>query len=189
MDSSLRSHHGGIVLGLGILGLFSAFALIPLGIVAWVLGSRELRGMNEGRVDPQGRVVTQVGLVFGAVGTFLPIPVAIVWFVLLGFMQGEVTTIADPGQPDVLWVKTTYASKAPGSNRRPTEFEYREKLGAGGEWVKDGDFIHWAQDHAKLEEGTYVAGKRSGTWTFWNDDGSVDHARSGVYEDDVKVRD
>jgi hypothetical protein len=27
------------------------------------------------------------------------------------------------------------------------------------------------------------------TVDFWNDDGSVDHARSGVYEYDVKVRD
>jgi RNA polymerase sigma-70 factor (ECF subfamily) len=55
--------------------------------------------------------------------------------------------------------------------------------------VRLGPFTRWARDGKKLEEGDYEYGKRTGSWTFWNDDGSVDHVKSGVYENDVKVRD
>lgn len=55
--------------------------------------------------------------------------------------------------------------------------------------AKVGFLTRWSRDGKKLAEGPYSDGKRTGTWTCWNDDGSVDHARSGVYENDVKVRD
>jgi hypothetical protein len=39
-----------------------------------------------------------------------------------------------------------------------------------------------------LEHGSYDAGRRSGPWTYWNLDGSIDVERSGVYSEDVRVK-
>jgi hypothetical protein len=49
--ATLRPHRGDLVLNLSILSLY----FFPLGIAAWLLGSRDLSLMNEGVVDPAGR--------------------------------------------------------------------------------------------------------------------------------------
>jgi len=72
-----ESHRGGIVLVLGIvsivLGATWILSLIGvvLGIVAWVMGQRDLRKMRAHVMDPSGMGSTQAGYICGIVGTFL----------------------------------------------------------------------------------------------------------------------
>ena len=56
-------------------------------------------------------------------------------------------------------------------------------------FVPAGPFTRWAQNGRKIEKGNYANGNRTDAWTFRSDDGSVAHARPGVYENDVKVGD
>jgi hypothetical protein len=61
-------HRGGVVLTLGILGLCCC---VLLGIAAWIMGHEDLKAMREGRMDPSGHSLTQVGMVLGIVSTVL----------------------------------------------------------------------------------------------------------------------
>jgi antitoxin component YwqK of YwqJK toxin-antitoxin module len=36
-------------------------------------------------------------------------------------------------------------------------------------------------------EGEFKDKKRSGKWTYWNEDGTVDETQTGTYEADVKT--
>jgi hypothetical protein len=69
------------------------------------------------------------------------------------------------------------------------ESTYEEGMLPDHRYAKVGRLTRWSRDGKRVAEGPYSEGKRTGTWTYWNEDGSVDHARSGVYENDVKVRD
>ena len=73
-----RRHRGAAVLILGILSivLFPCAGLV-LGVIAWVLGSVDLRDMRSGLVDRAGEGLTRAGQVCGIIGTFLG---AIPWF-------------------------------------------------------------------------------------------------------------
>ncbi len=44
-------------------------------------------------------------------------------------------------------------------------------------------WTHWYESGQKQSEGTYENRKRQGQWTFWNEDGSIDEDRTGVYEE------
>lgn len=71
-------HRGGFILTMGILSAATLFvcpflvpiALIP-GLIAWILGARDLREMRAGRMDPSGRDNTQAGWICGIIGTLL----------------------------------------------------------------------------------------------------------------------
>jgi hypothetical protein len=69
-----------LILVLGIVSIvvasfgFASYGLaglvaLPLGIVAWVLGHRDLIKMQAKAMDPEGRGLTQAGYVCGIVGT------------------------------------------------------------------------------------------------------------------------
>jgi len=60
----MRPHRGGTVLALGILGLAVCFIC---GIIAWVMGSNDLREMDAGRMDPAGRGMTRAGKICGII--------------------------------------------------------------------------------------------------------------------------
>lgn len=78
-------HRGSTILALGIMGVitnlgglllccccpllnvFVSVAGLGLGIPAWVMGQKDLRAMNEGRMDPSGRGATQTGMIMGIV--------------------------------------------------------------------------------------------------------------------------
>jgi antitoxin component YwqK of YwqJK toxin-antitoxin module len=47
--------------------------------------------------------------------------------------------------------------------------------------VRDGESRRYWPDGKRLAEGRYVDGTMSGTWTFWNEDGTPDNSRSGRY--------
>lgn len=62
LPPSREPHRGGLILALGIL----TWVACPLfGILAWVLGEMDLRAMREGRMDPQGESLTQIGRILG----------------------------------------------------------------------------------------------------------------------------
>ena len=62
-------HRGGMILILGILGLVVGCPIFSL--MAWVMGSGDLREMRAGRMDRSGEGVTQVGHILGAVLSIL----------------------------------------------------------------------------------------------------------------------
>jgi hypothetical protein len=69
-------HRAGTVQALGIaslvLGALYVFPLgFPLGIAAWVMGRRDLKKMEAGVMDPDGRKKTRDGWLCGLVGTCL----------------------------------------------------------------------------------------------------------------------
>jgi hypothetical protein len=89
MSAALRPHRGGTVLALGILSvlapvaffalsqisstigdLFFPFGLVfvPLGLVTWIQGMKQVTGMKARRVDPSGRNEARIGRVLGVVG-------------------------------------------------------------------------------------------------------------------------
>jgi hypothetical protein len=64
----LAPHRGAAVLVLGILGLVICFIC---GIIAWAMGSGDLRAMREGRMDPSGESLTNAGRICGMIATIL----------------------------------------------------------------------------------------------------------------------
>jgi hypothetical protein len=70
---ALKSHRGGNILALGILGFFT-FGLA--GISAWVEGNKDLKEMSAGTMDPSGWRLTKKGRNLGKAAT-------IVWAVII----------------------------------------------------------------------------------------------------------
>ena len=75
----LNPHRGGAILALGILGLVVCFIC---GIVAWIMGNKDLWEMDAGRMDPSGRGLTQAGRICGMVSVILPIVVICLWLLM-----------------------------------------------------------------------------------------------------------
>ena len=72
-----------MILVFGILGLVIC---VIFGIVAWVMGSGDLRAMAEGRMDPTGEGLTKAGKICGIISVVLNIAIFaiyIVFFVIL----------------------------------------------------------------------------------------------------------
>ena len=78
----MKPHRGTLILVLGILGLIICG---PLAIVAWILGSGDLKAMDAGTMDPAGRGNTQAGRICGIIGTILLILGLLVGVLLFGF--------------------------------------------------------------------------------------------------------
>lgn len=85
----MKPHRGALILILGILGLV---VCTPVAIVAWLLGSADLKEMDAGTMDPSGRGNTQAGRICGIIGTILLIISILV--VGLFFMLGLGAAIA-----------------------------------------------------------------------------------------------
>ena len=66
----MKPHRGTLILVLGILGLVICG---PLGIVAWVMGSGDLKEIDAGTMDASGRGTTQAGKICGIIATILMI--------------------------------------------------------------------------------------------------------------------
>jgi hypothetical protein len=64
----LKPHRGGTILTLALIGLF-IFGVLCL--IAWVMGSNDLREMDAGTMDPNGRSTTSSGRNIGMLGTIL----------------------------------------------------------------------------------------------------------------------
>jgi hypothetical protein len=76
LDSTYTPHRGGIILAFGIISLASLAILpvvigLPLGILAWIWGSRDMKEIDAGRMDPLGQSLTQIGFILGIIGTIM----------------------------------------------------------------------------------------------------------------------
>lgn len=66
----LEPHRGAIVLILGILAI-CCIGMPVTGIIAWILGHMDLKKMDAGQMDPEGRGQTQTGKVLGMISVIL----------------------------------------------------------------------------------------------------------------------
>jgi LSD1 subclass zinc finger protein len=96
MRRDLAPHRGGLILGMGIgslvfgaLGvgccLFSSIG-IPLGVASWIMGQGDLRKIDAGTMDPDGRGSTKGGYICGIIGCALGI-VGLICFALSIFLN------------------------------------------------------------------------------------------------------
>jgi hypothetical protein len=65
----MKPHRGTLILILGILSL--VLCGIFTGIPAWVMGSSDLKEMDAGTMNPEGRGVTNAGKICGMVSVVL----------------------------------------------------------------------------------------------------------------------
>jgi hypothetical protein len=80
-------HRGGLILaislmGLGLIGICPVLSPIA-SLLAWVMGSHDLREMRAGRMDRQGENLTMIGMILGMILSLIWIIVAIALMSLL----------------------------------------------------------------------------------------------------------
>ncbi len=78
---AMRPHRGVMILVFGILSL--VLQCVIFGIVAWVMGNSDLREMDAGRMDPEGRGLTQAGKVCGIISVILTLLGIAIWVILV----------------------------------------------------------------------------------------------------------
>ncbi len=78
---ALKPHRGGLILTLGLIGLFVCG---PLSLAAWVMGSGDLHEMDANMMDASGRSSTSSGRNIGMLGTILWI-IGFVFFLVAGW--------------------------------------------------------------------------------------------------------
>ncbi len=76
----VKAHRGTMLLIFGILGLLCC---IIFAILAWVMGSSDLKAMAEGRMDPSGEGLTKAAKILGIIGCVLGI-LSLLWIVFAG---------------------------------------------------------------------------------------------------------
>ena len=76
-------HRGGMILAFGILGW--VFTCPVFAVMAWVMGTSDLREMRLGRMDSSGMGLTQAGHVLGMIYTLLWLILCII-FVFVGLL-------------------------------------------------------------------------------------------------------
>jgi hypothetical protein len=79
----LAPHRGPVILVLGIVGIVTGCVIFSL--IAWVMGSNDLREMQAGRMDPSGMDLTRAGQIMGMIISILHL-LAIVGFCGLIFL-------------------------------------------------------------------------------------------------------
>jgi len=72
----MAPHRGVLILVLGILGLVLMCPL--LAPMAWIMGKADIDEIDAGRMDPEGRGLTQAGMVLGIAATLLIILVLVI---------------------------------------------------------------------------------------------------------------
>ncbi len=77
---TLKPHRGTTILVLGIIGI--ACCMI-CGIIAWVMGNNDLKEMDAGIMDPEGRGITQAGKICGMVSVGLNIIGLLIWIAVM----------------------------------------------------------------------------------------------------------
>ncbi len=68
---SYAPHKGEMILIFGLLSLFLPAFSVIFGLIAWFMGSADLREIREGRMDPAGEGLTQTGRILGLVSVIL----------------------------------------------------------------------------------------------------------------------
>ncbi len=79
-QSQLSPHRGTLILVLGILGIVCCFIC---GIVAWVMGNKDLKQMAAETMDRSGEGLTKAGKICGMVGVILAIVGIVLQLILM----------------------------------------------------------------------------------------------------------
>lgn len=79
----MQPHRGVLILVFGILGLVMC---VIFGIVAWVMGSGDLKQMDAGAMDPSGRGLTQAGKICGMIAVILNVAFILLYVVFIVFV-------------------------------------------------------------------------------------------------------
>jgi len=80
--SSLQPDRGVLILVLGILGIVVCGFIAPF---AWIMGKGDIAKMDAGVMNPEGRGLTQGGMICGIVGTILiALSFLIVFLLIIG---------------------------------------------------------------------------------------------------------
>ena len=86
--ASVAPHRGGVILALGIVGLVACFIC---GIIAWVMGNKDLREMAAGTMDRSGESMTRAGKICGMIATILhccSIALALLMWIIMALVFG-----------------------------------------------------------------------------------------------------
>jgi hypothetical protein len=81
---SYEPHRGGLILALGILSLVGCG--IFTGIPAWIMGNADMKAIDAGRMDPEGRTMTSVGRILGMINVILTCVVFVGYCVLFAII-------------------------------------------------------------------------------------------------------
>lgn len=102
-------HRGTLILTLGIVSIVLSLGIVcygigglpalALGIVAWVLGSRDLKKMKADEMDPEGYGSTQAGWICGIVGTVLGSLGMVCFMAVIGLAVGMAWTVRNMPPP------------------------------------------------------------------------------------------
>lgn len=92
-QEAMKPHRGGAILALGIIGIVLCFIT---AIIAWVMGSGDLKEMKAGKRDPSGEQLTKAGMICGIVGTCIAILYVLVCVISLIFI-GSIPFLAALG--------------------------------------------------------------------------------------------
>jgi hypothetical protein len=94
----LRPHRGTLILMLGIMSLCLPF---PLGPLAWRLGRKDLKAMQDGEMDPDGMDLTTYGKRFGMSSTILAVGYLVFLIVMFSRLLGGHPGQSLPGLPQL----------------------------------------------------------------------------------------
>jgi hypothetical protein len=93
-------HRGNLILTLGIVSIVTAWLLGPvgliIGIVAWVMGQRDLKKMRTNVMDPQGLGSTQAGWICGIIGTAFGGLMSLCCIAWIGMQVAMVSAMSQP---------------------------------------------------------------------------------------------
>ncbi|HUF61689.1 MAG TPA: hypothetical protein VMN36_06410 [Verrucomicrobiales bacterium] len=94
-SGALQPHRGTLILVLGILGLVVCF---PCGIAAWILANGDLKKMDSGLMDPEGRGNTKVGKILGIIAVALLV-LGIIFSIIFFLFMGGVAAMSQGASP------------------------------------------------------------------------------------------
>ncbi|MBI1248359.1 DUF4190 domain-containing protein [bacterium] len=88
----MKPHRGTTILVLGILSIVCCQILGPF---AWWMGQSDMSDIEAGQMDPEGKSLTQVGMILGIIGTVLLV-LNIVGMVIFTVLGGTMAAV-NPG--------------------------------------------------------------------------------------------
>jgi hypothetical protein len=92
-------HRGTLVLVLGIVSIVTNTLGLPLGLPiglpAWIMGHRDLKKMERGEMDPNGKGATQAGFICGIIGTIMGTLILLFCGAYIAFIAIMIPTMAN----------------------------------------------------------------------------------------------
>jgi predicted Zn finger-like uncharacterized protein len=74
--SDYKPHRGVLILVLSILGIVACPIFSPF---AWMMGNTDMKEIGAGRMDPEGKSMTNIGRIIGIVGTCLMVVTCVIY--------------------------------------------------------------------------------------------------------------